>query len=108
MSGLIKARTTGTFGESTVSKILELVENSENGKANTEKLITRFAKIYIPIVVIGAVLLAAILTTRFRSRSAWRTTARPIKRELRMSKISQDTVSKRLWTGKQSMPETAN
>lgn len=60
MSGLIRVRTTGTFGESTVSKILQLVENSDNGKANTEKFITRFAKIYTPIVVACAVLLAVI------------------------------------------------
>lgn len=60
MSGLLRVRTTGTFGESTVSKILELVEKSDNGKANTEKFITRFARIYTPVVVIGAVLLAVI------------------------------------------------
>jgi Cd2+/Zn2+-exporting ATPase len=60
MSGLLRVRTTGTFGESTVSKILELVENSDNGKANTEKFITRFAKIYTPAVVTGAALLAFI------------------------------------------------
>ena len=60
MSGLLRVRTTGTFGESTVSKILELVEKSDNGKANTEKFITRFAKVYTPVVVIGAVLLAVI------------------------------------------------
>jgi Cd2+/Zn2+-exporting ATPase len=60
MSGLLHVRTTGTFGESTVSKILELVEKSDNGKANTEKFITRFAKIYTPAVVIGAALLAVI------------------------------------------------
>lgn len=60
LSGLLRIRTTGTFGESTVSKILRLVEESDNGKANTEKFITRFAKIYTPAVVIGAVLLAII------------------------------------------------
>lgn len=60
MTGLLKIRTTGTFGESTVSKILQLVENSDNGKADTEKFITRFAKIYTPVVVIGAVLLAVV------------------------------------------------
>ncbi len=60
MSGLLRVRTSGTYGESTVSKILELVENSDNGKAKTEKFITRFAKIYTPAVVIGAVLLAVI------------------------------------------------
>lgn len=60
MSGLLRVRTTGTFGESTVAKILELVENSDNGKANTEKFITRFAKIYTPAVVIGAAVLAVV------------------------------------------------
>lgn len=60
MSGLLRVRTTGTFGESTVAKILELVESSDNGKARTEKFVTRFARIYTPVVVIGAVLLAVI------------------------------------------------
>ncbi len=60
MSGLLRVRTTGTFGESTVAKILELVENSDNGKSKTEKFITRFAKIYTPAVVLSAVLLAVI------------------------------------------------
>lgn len=60
MSGLLRVRTTGTFGESTVAKILELVENSDNGKSRTEKFITRFAKIYTPAVVLSAVLLAVI------------------------------------------------
>ena len=60
LSGVLRVRTTGTFGESTVSKILKLVEESDNGKANTEKFITRFAKVYTPVVVIGAVLLALI------------------------------------------------
>jgi Cd2+/Zn2+-exporting ATPase len=60
MSGLLHVRTTGTYGESTVAKILELVEKSDNGKARTEKFITRFAKIYTPAVVGGAVLLAVV------------------------------------------------
>jgi len=60
LSGLLYIRTTSTFGESTVSKILDLVENSDAEKANTEKFITRFARVYTPGVVISAVLLAVI------------------------------------------------
>ena len=60
LSCLIKIKTTSTFGDSTVSKILDLVENADNSKANTEKFITKFAKIYTPVVVILAVLLAVI------------------------------------------------
>ena len=44
MTGLLRVRTSGTYGESTVARILDLVENAENGKAKTEKFITRFAK----------------------------------------------------------------
>lgn len=60
LSGLIEAEVTKEFGESTVSKILELVENSAAKKARAENFITRFAKIYTPCVVAAAVLLAAI------------------------------------------------
>ena len=60
LSGLLKIRTTSTFGESTVSKILDLVQNSDNGKSGKEKFITRFAKWYTPIVCGAAVLLAVI------------------------------------------------
>mgnify|MGYP002520929463 FL=1 len=60
MTGLLHVRTTNTFGESTVSKILELVENADNGKAKTEKFITKFARIYTPVVVGSAVLLAVL------------------------------------------------
>ncbi len=60
MSGLLYVRTTGTYGESTVARILELVENSDSGKAKTERFITRFAKIYTPAVVISAALLAFV------------------------------------------------
>lgn len=60
LSCLIKIKTISTFGDSTVSKILDLVENADNSKANTEKFITKFAKIYTPVVVILAVLLAVI------------------------------------------------
>lgn len=59
-SGLIKVRTTKEFGESTVAKILELVENSGNKKAKAENFITKFAKYYTPCVVIGAALLAVL------------------------------------------------
>ncbi len=60
MTGLLKIRTTSSFGDSTASKILDLVENAQNGKAQSEKFITRFAKVYTPAVVAGAVLLALL------------------------------------------------
>lgn len=60
MTGLLRVRTSGTYGESTVAKILDLVENAETGKAKTEKFITRFARYYTPAVVFAAVLLAAL------------------------------------------------
>ena len=60
LSGLLRVRTTKTFGESTVAKILDLVENSAANKAKTENYITRFAAWYTPVVVIGAVLLALV------------------------------------------------
>lgn len=56
--GLLKIRVTKPYSDSTVSKILELVENSYEGKAKTENFITRFARVYTPIVVIAAALLA--------------------------------------------------
>lgn len=58
--GLLKIKVTKAFGESTVSKILDLVENSSSKKAHAENFITRFAKYYTPCVVIGALLLAVI------------------------------------------------
>ncbi len=60
LSGLIKARVTSEFGESTVSKILELIEDSSSNKAASEDFITKFARYYTPIVVICAVALAVI------------------------------------------------
>lgn len=60
ITGLLRVRTTKNFGESTVSKILNLVENSAANKAKSEAFITRFAKWYTPAVVIGAVLLAVV------------------------------------------------
>jgi len=59
-SALIKVRTTKPFGESSVAKILELVENASTKKAKTEKFITKFAKVYTPVVVSLAVLLAVV------------------------------------------------
>ena len=60
MSGLLKVRTTKEFGESTVSKILDLVENSSMKKARAENFITRFARVYTPAVCYGALALAFI------------------------------------------------
>jgi len=60
MTGLLKIRTTKEFGESTVSKILELVENSSSRKSRSENFISRFARIYTPAVCYGAVALALI------------------------------------------------
>lgn len=60
LSGLIKISTTKEFGESTVSKILDLVENSSMKKSQSENFITRFARYYTPVVCIGALLLAII------------------------------------------------
>ena len=59
-SGVLTVRTTKAYGESTVARILDLVENAGSKKAKTEKFITTFAKYYTPAVVIGAVLLAFI------------------------------------------------
>ena len=59
-SGILKIKTTKEFGESTVAKILDLVENSSEKKARTENFITRFAKYYTPIVVFAALALAII------------------------------------------------
>lgn len=59
-NGVLKVKVTKNFKESTVSRILELVENASNKKAPTEKFITRFARIYTPIVVFSALALAII------------------------------------------------
>ena len=60
MSGLIKVRTTKEFGESTVSKILDLVENSSSKKSRSENFITKFARYYTPAVCYSAVALAVL------------------------------------------------
>ena len=59
-SGTLKVRTTKEFDDSTVAKILELVENASSKKSKTENFITRFAKYYTPVVTIGAVILAVL------------------------------------------------
>ena len=60
MSGVLRIRTTKEFGESTVSKILELVENSSMKKSRSENFITRFARYYTPVVCYGALALALL------------------------------------------------
>ena len=71
-SGLLRVRVTKPFGESTVAKILDLVENASSKKARTENFITRFARIYTPAVVGAAVLLAVIPPLLFHGQwSDW-------------------------------------
>jgi len=60
LTGVIKVRTTSTFGQSTVSKILELVENASDKKAKVENFITKFARYYTPAVVIAALVLGVV------------------------------------------------
>ena len=60
LSGVLKIRTTKAFGESTVSRILDLVENAGSLKSRSEQFISRFAKVYTPAVVFGALALAVL------------------------------------------------
>ena len=60
LSGVVRVKTTKAFGESTVAKILDLVENAAESKSRSESFITRFAKVYTPIVVALAVLVAVV------------------------------------------------
>ena len=60
LSGLVKVRTTKSFGESTVSKIIDLVENATESKSKNETFITRFARVYTPVVVFAALALALL------------------------------------------------
>ncbi|WP_369807716.1 heavy metal translocating P-type ATPase [Prevotella sp. lc2012] len=60
LSGVIRIKTTKSFGESTVAKIIQLVENAGNSKSKSEAFITRFARVYTPVVV-GAALILALL-----------------------------------------------
>ena len=71
LSGVIRVRTTKNFGESTVSKILSLVENAGENKSKSEAFITRFARIYTPIVVFAAVALAIIPTLFGGALATW-------------------------------------
>ena len=60
LSGLVKVRTTKVFGESTVSRIIDLVENATESKSKNETFITRFARVYTPVVVFAALALALL------------------------------------------------
>lgn len=60
LSGVLKVRTTKEFGESTVAKILELIEDASSQKSKSEKFITKFARVYTPIVTLSALALATI------------------------------------------------
>ena len=71
LSGVIKVRVTKSFGESTVSKILNLVENASEHKSKSEAFITRFARIYTPVVVVAAIALAIIPTLLGGSFATW-------------------------------------
>ncbi len=71
LTGLLKVKVTKAYGESTVAKILELVENSASGKAKTERFITRFARYYTPIVVLCALALAVIPSLVLGDWSVW-------------------------------------
>ena len=69
IGGLLRVRVSKPYGESTVAKILDLVENSSSKKARAENFITRFARIYTPLVVMAAVLLAVLPPLLFQE--AW-------------------------------------
>ncbi len=71
LSGVLRVRVEKEFGESTVAKILDLVENASSKKARAENFITRFARYYPPAVVIGAVLLAVIPPLFMGGWGAW-------------------------------------
>lgn len=72
LSGVITVKTDSSFGESTVSKVLELVENASSKKARVENFISRFARYYTPCVVAGAVLLAFVPPLLFgQAWSVW-------------------------------------
>lgn len=69
--GLLRVRATKAFEDSTVSKILELVENASEKKSKTENFITRFARVYTPIVVYSAIALAIIPSILTRDPATW-------------------------------------
>ncbi len=70
-SGLLRVRVTKAFGESTVAKILDLVENASSKKARAENFITKFARVYTPCVVVAAVLLAVVPSLVSGDWSQW-------------------------------------
>ena len=71
ISGVIRVQVTKTFGESTVSKILNLVEHASEHKSQSEAFITRFARVYTPVVVFAAIALAVIPTLLGGSFATW-------------------------------------
>ena len=71
LSGVIRVRVTKPYGESTVSKIIKLVENAGEHKSQSETFITRFARIYTPVVVMAAITLAVVPTLMGGSFSTW-------------------------------------
>jgi len=71
MQGVLTVRVTAAYGESTVAKILALVENSGDAKAQTERFITRFSRVYTPLVCLAAVLLAVIPSLFDGQWGAW-------------------------------------
>ena len=71
LSGVLRVRTTKAFGESTVSKIISLVENAGEHKSQSEAFITRFARVYTPIVVFAALVLAVIPTLLGGNFATW-------------------------------------
>ena len=71
LTGVLKMRATAEFGESAVSKILELIENAGANKAKSEEFITKFARYYTPAVVIGAALLALVPSLIFGNPAEW-------------------------------------
>jgi len=71
LSGMLKVRTTKSFGESTVAKILELVEHAGDHKSRSEAFITRFARVYTPIVVFAAVAIATVPVLLGGSFAVW-------------------------------------
>lgn len=71
LSGVLRVKVTKAFGESTASKILELVENAAASKSSSESFITRFAKVYTPVVVVLALLLAVVPVLLGGQFSTW-------------------------------------
>ncbi|MBQ6081281.1 MAG: cadmium-translocating P-type ATPase [Bacteroidales bacterium] len=71
LSGVLRIRAVKEFGQSTASRILELVENASGNKSRSENFITRFAKVYTPIVVAAAVLLAVVPTLCGGNFATW-------------------------------------